>query len=146
MLDTFKILGTEMNDLDILRRIEEHNSNNTVVYYHRPCSISYESYVRSKQRIKGTDWHKRRNCHDNAFKKLCSFVQHNVIDFKKSFFLSSLKTTFVDFLKEEYKKQGDLVQDIFKLKIMEKKLLAQNVFKEKIKVVFRNNGKSIVAP
>lgn len=43
-INLFKCQASEMNDMDMLNKIEEKCANNSIIFYHRHCKIKLQKY------------------------------------------------------------------------------------------------------
>lgn len=102
-LKNLKCNALEMGDLDLFNRVNEICSNNGIILYHKICKLNYFNELKTQNTAKceKKQWHVSRDIHKQAFQEVCNFVLENIINDKQCFFLSFLKSLFVDCAKNQ---------------------------------------------
>lgn len=128
---------SEIGAVDILNKITALYPKLGVVYYHKFCRSNCRNALKLQiaAQHEKTEWHRSRDIHAKAFEQVCQFVLENVIEKKQCFFLSFLKSLFIDSAKGEI---TDISADIEPYSL-EKRLL--EAFPKKIAVVSMNSKK-----
>lgn len=117
ILHRIKKYATEMNDLDMLLKIQAANENDTThLYYHSTCQTSYFGKFSNKQTKAKTNTQETiRNIHKIARERLFQYVEEEIINNKKVFSLTYLKHCFVTFLEELHEIAGLESDSLFHL-------------------------------
>lgn len=137
--------ATKTNDMKILCKINEKRTNCEPVPYQRLCKIAYRTHAQTLLNKKNTEWHKHRNMHAIAFRKLCIFILNSIVKEKNCYFLKYLQQFLQQFSKEEFKESEVDNADIFDTHHAKKKIFTQRKFKGKIRAI-SCGAKIIIAP
>lgn len=89
----------DINDEKLLIKIENQWESSSVIYYHQLCRVNYTNSVNSHITItegKKTECHQARDFHKTIFQEICRFVTDNIIKRKQCYYLSFLKTSYID--------------------------------------------------
>lgn len=113
-------------------------------FYHKICKTRLESNSRSavnSEKIE-TDWPKKRHMSGNVYKKICFFIEENIIKNNSCYFLSFLETLYSHYLKKEYEQDENLSSvTAFCSRYLGEDLL--QTFRNKINIVTINKKKNV---
>ncbi|KAK0161711.1 hypothetical protein PV327_008130 [Microctonus hyperodae] len=133
-----KLDGEDEALSELRNKIE--NSSSSTIYYHNKCQLHFFYEISSKTKIK-TNWHDVRQLHQATFDEISVFIQENVINKKRCFFLHYLHRYYMELLKEmeEYE---EVIIGSFTPQTLETKI--EKAFNKEVKFLTFQNKKLIV--
>ena len=137
-IDTLKSNATILNDISLVSKINDSLLAHSDIKYHKLCKVQYENHSASytAQQQEKRKWHFKRNFHNIVYQELCAFINENVINKKKCFFLSYLKTIYLDILAKLYESSDATFEKTnFSPRHLEERLVIVSTFKRKVSVI-----------
>ena len=133
-------LALDLDDSDFLHKLKDVQSQNKLMFYHNFCRNTYQNSHTSKKtkEKEKTEWHRIRDVRSKAYKEVCKFIFEKIVATNQAFFLSSLNTMFIDYLKENKEDA-----DVYTTKPYHLKNRILSTFKGKISIVTHDNKKLV---
>lgn len=112
---------------------------------HRICRNMYEKTSRSQQSVDKvkTDWHDKRNLHNNAFNEVCKYVKDKIVKSKRTCLFSFLQKLYSESLQDAYTKLEKSFDISFSYRNLEENLLQKSSDQIEIDII---HNKKIVKP
>ncbi|KYN21227.1 hypothetical protein ALC57_06391 [Trachymyrmex cornetzi] len=106
--ETIKILksyAAEDDNIDLLHRLKNCESENKEVRYHNCCKkdLLYRIQSKNNENREKTEWHQKRHIHKTAFEVVSDYVLENVINLGKYCFLNFLKDMYIEYVKTKFR-------------------------------------------
>ncbi|CAG5101832.1 Protein of unknown function [Cotesia congregata] len=117
-----------------LSRVKEQNENHTEfidkivnyshpqIYYHKICQLNFSYKASSNKKTPKTDWHDLRQQHQAAFGEICSFIEENIIQKGRCYFLTYIFQYYMGLLEESKENNGKEIGGDFKPHTLESKI------------------------
>ncbi|GBP70317.1 Chimeric ERCC6-PGBD3 protein [Eumeta japonica] len=139
-IEFIKAVSTEYN-IEMLRKIETLKDDNC--FYHKHCKTKFEWHCKNDlEKKKEKTWHKKRQCHTDAYDKICILIRERVVENNECLFYNFISEKYIEFLHEQFDNVSNVEKpDFFSSRHLEKKLLV--TFNAEIKIIFSNNKKYI---
>ncbi|XP_031327663.1 uncharacterized protein LOC116159137 [Photinus pyralis] len=140
-IEFIKAVSTEYNNIEMLRKIETLKDDNC--FYHKHCKTKFEWHCKNDlEKKKEKTWHKKRQCHTDAYDKICILIRERVVENNECLFYNFISEKYIEFLHEQFDNVSNVEKpDFFSSRHLEKKLLV--TFNAEIKIIFSDNKKYI---
>ncbi|KAK0180597.1 hypothetical protein PV327_002963 [Microctonus hyperodae] len=133
----------ELNNVELLKKINDLKSAGESVYYHHSCELLYFSnYNKIIANNPRTSWHVNRDVHKQIFKYIVLLIDTEVIQKKNYLLLSSLCDLYNTNLENELKETFSLDSNSITNHALESKIVKH--FQRKIKIVIKHKHKIIM--
>lgn len=138
--------------IDSVKDREEHkdlyqrliNYHAPKIYYHTVCRVDFNNKIKlsTKQTVESS-WHERRHCHQRAFERIRQYIQENVIEKGRCFFLNALHRQYIELLETDPEGNTEKINSTFTSQHLQDKITLH--FQNDIKFITTHN-KKLIAP
>lgn len=129
------------NHTEFLEKIV--NYPHSKIHYHNICQLNFSYETSSNKKTTTTHWHSLREQHRAAFHEICSFIEENIIQKGRCYFLSYICRCYIGLLDESDENNDVGIRGDFKAHILESKI--KKKYGKEIKIFIIQN-KKLVAP
>lgn len=138
--DFLKKLNEEEEDFaELIEKVQD--VADSIIYYHSKCQLEYSYKISSRKNTNKTSWHDLRQHHQAVFIELCNFIQENIINKGRCYFLTYLHRNYIELFREEVENCEEVMGN-FTPQNLESKINKE--FKKEIKF-FTCQNKKVVA-
>lgn len=114
----------------------------STIYYHQKCQLEYFYQISSTKNTVQTSWHDLRQHHQAVFDEICNFIQQNVLEKGRCYFLTYLHRYYLELFDDKIDNSKNIMGN-FTPQNLESKIT--KTFSKEIKFMMCQN-KKLLAP